>query len=41
MVLEMELCVLLLKTFDTKVLGPPKMQEGEEEKWLHALEWGW
>jgi hypothetical protein len=32
MALEMELCVLFLKTFDTRVLGPPKIQEGEEEK---------
>jgi len=37
---EMELCMLLLKTIDTKVLGPPKMWEEEEEKGLHALEWG-
>jgi hypothetical protein len=39
MVLEMELCMLLLETLDTRVLGPPKMQEGEEG--LQALEWGW
>jgi hypothetical protein len=39
--LEMELCVLLLETLDTRVLGQPKMQEGEEEEGLQALEWGW
>jgi hypothetical protein len=40
MMLKMELCALLLNTLDTKVLvGPPKMQEGEEG--LQALEWGW
>jgi hypothetical protein len=38
MALEMELCVLLLKTLDTIVLGPPKMQE--EEEGLQVLEWG-
>jgi len=36
----MKLCVLLLEMFVTKVLGPPKMQEGEEEKGLQALERG-
>jgi hypothetical protein len=41
MMLKMELCALLLETLDIKVLGPPKMQEGEEEEGLHALEWGW
>jgi hypothetical protein len=41
MVLEMESCVLLLETLDTRVLGRPKMQEGEEEEGLQALEWGW
>jgi hypothetical protein len=41
MMFEMELCALLLDTLDARVLGPPKMQEGEEEKGLHALEWGW
>jgi len=41
MALEMELCALLLQTLDTRVLGTPKMQEGEEEEGLQALEWGW
>ncbi len=41
MALEMELCTLLLETLDINLLGPPKMQEGEEEEGLHALEWGW
>jgi hypothetical protein len=41
MALEMELCTLLLETLDTKMLGPPKMQEGGKEKGLQALEWGW
>jgi hypothetical protein len=39
MMWKMELCALLLKTLHSKVLGPPKMQEGEEG--LQALEWGW
>jgi len=29
MALEMELCALLLEILDSRVLGPPKMQEGE------------
>jgi hypothetical protein len=37
LVLEMELCVLLLETLDTRVLGPPKMQEGEEEEGLQVV----
>jgi hypothetical protein len=46
MALEMELCALFLETLDIKMLGPPKMQEGEEEEeeeeeGLQALEWGW
>jgi hypothetical protein len=41
MALEMELCVSRLETLDIRVLGPPKMQEGEEEEGLQALEWGW
>jgi hypothetical protein len=32
MALEMELCALLLETIDTKLLGSPKMQEGEKER---------
>ncbi len=40
MVLKMELCASLLEMFDTKVLGPPILQEGEEEKGLQALERG-
>jgi hypothetical protein len=36
----MKLCAVLLEMFDTKVLGPLKMQEGEEEKGLQALERG-
>jgi hypothetical protein len=40
MALEMELCVLLLETLDTRVLGPPKMQS-QKEKGLQALKWGW
>ncbi len=34
MALEMESCTLFLETLDTRMLGPPKMQEGEEEKGL-------
>ncbi len=41
MVLEMELCVLLQETLDIRMLGPPKMQEGEDEEGLQALEWDW
>ncbi len=41
MTLEMELCALLLDTLDARVLGPPKMQKGEDEKGLQALEWDW
>jgi hypothetical protein len=33
------MCVAL-KTLDTTVLGPPKMQI-KEEKGLQALKWGW
>jgi hypothetical protein len=33
MAIKMELCALLLETFETKVLGAPKMQ-GEEEEGL-------
>jgi hypothetical protein len=32
--LEMKLCMLFLETFDTRVLGPLKMQEGKEEEGL-------
>jgi hypothetical protein len=31
MAIKMELCALLLETFETQVLGPPKMQGKEEE----------
>jgi hypothetical protein len=41
MVLEMELCMLFMETLDTRMLGPPKMQEEEEEEGLQALKWGW
>jgi hypothetical protein len=41
MALEMELCTILLETLDIIVLGPPKMQEGQEEEGLHNLKWGW
>jgi hypothetical protein len=35
MALKMKLCpLLLLETFDTGVLDPPKMQEGKEEEGL-------
>jgi hypothetical protein len=37
--MESELCVLLLETLDTRVLGPPKMQS-EEEKGLQAFKMG-
>jgi hypothetical protein len=40
MALEMELCLLLLETLDTTVLGPPKMQS-KEEKGFQALKLGW
>ncbi len=33
--------VHLLETLDIIVLGPPKMQEGQQEEGLHALKWGW
>jgi hypothetical protein len=33
MAIKMELCALLLETFEIRVLGPPKMQ-GEEEEGL-------
>jgi hypothetical protein len=39
MALEMELWALFLETLDIRVLGPPKMQEGEEG--LQVLKWGW
>jgi hypothetical protein len=32
MVLEMELCVLLLETLDIRMLGPPKIQEGKRKR---------
>jgi hypothetical protein len=32
MALEMELCALLLETIYIRLLGPPKMQEGEKER---------
>jgi hypothetical protein len=37
MVLEMELCMLLLETLDTRMLGPPKMQENKEKRALQTL----
>jgi hypothetical protein len=32
MVLEMELCVLLLETLDIRMLGPPKMQARKRKR---------